>query len=57
LFTYKCDNAYAPEQEGSIIYNDTTLGIDWQIPENNVILSEKDRTGSSFKEYRENPCF
>ncbi len=43
VFAYKCDNLYAPLSEGSIIWNDPALGIDWQIPENDVILSAKDK--------------
>lgn len=44
VFQYKCDNLYAPQSEGSIIWNDPTLGIDWQIPVEDVILSAKDKT-------------
>lgn len=43
VFQYKCDNFYAPQSEGSIIWNDPALGIDWQVPEADVILSEKDK--------------
>lgn len=43
LFQYKCDNLYAPESEGAIAWNDPALGIDWQIPESDVILSDKDK--------------
>jgi dTDP-4-dehydrorhamnose 3,5-epimerase len=41
-FLYKCDNYYDKESEGGIAYNDPTLNIDWMIPEEDVILSEKD---------------
>ena len=43
VFQYKCDNPYAPDQEGAIAWNDPSLGIDWGIPEASVLLSEKDR--------------
>ena len=43
VFQYKCDNYYCPESEGAIAWNDPTLGIDWLIPESDVVLSEKDR--------------
>lgn len=43
IFQYKCDNLYAPESEGSILWNDPDLAIDWKIPEGNVILSPKDK--------------
>ena len=42
VFTYKVDNRYAPESECSIRYNDPSIGIDWPIKGENVILSEKD---------------
>lgn len=43
VFQYKCDNYYAPQYEGAIIWNDPELGIDWQIPRKDVILSAKDK--------------
>lgn len=43
VFQYKCDNFYAPQSEGAIVWNDPALGIDWRIPEASVILSEKDK--------------
>ena len=42
IFQYKCDNFYAPEVDGGISIKDESLGIDWQIPTENAILSEKD---------------
>ena len=42
VFQYKCDNFYAPEADGGISIMDESLGIDWQIPTENAILSEKD---------------
>lgn len=43
VFQYKCDNFYAPQSEGSILWSDPALGIDWMIPEKDVIVSEKDK--------------
>lgn len=43
VFQYKCDNLYAPSSEGAIAWNDPSLGIDWMIPSEDVILSEKDK--------------
>ena len=43
VFQYKCDNFYAPEAEGAIAWNDPALGIDWGLPETDVLLSEKDK--------------
>lgn len=40
---YKCDNYYAPEYEGSIAFDDPALGIEWRIPSEKMILSEKDK--------------
>ena len=42
IFQYKCDNFYAPEADGGISIQDDSLGIDWQIPIENAVLSEKD---------------
>jgi dTDP-4-dehydrorhamnose 3,5-epimerase len=42
-FFYKCDNFYNKESEGGIIFNDKTLNIDWSFPENELIISEKDK--------------
>ncbi len=41
-FQYKCDNFYAPGQEGAIAWNDPDLAIDWKLPASDVLLSEKD---------------
>lgn len=43
VFQYKCDNFYAPQSEGAIMWNDPDLAIDWPVPADKVILSEKDR--------------
>jgi dTDP-4-dehydrorhamnose 3,5-epimerase len=40
---YKCDAFYNKESEGGIIYNDVSLNIDWQIPADKAIISEKDQ--------------
>lgn len=44
LFQYKCDNFYAPDSEGAIAWDDQALGIDWRIPGDRVVLSEKDKS-------------
>ncbi len=43
VFQYKCDNFYAPQSEGAIMWNDPQLNIKWPIPADKVILSEKDQ--------------
>ena len=47
---YKCDNYYAPECEGSILWNDADLAIDWGISPESAILSTKDMLNRSLKE-------
>lgn len=42
IFQYKCDHYYAPGHEGGIKFDDAALGIDWRIPREKMILSEKD---------------
>lgn len=39
---YKCDEFYKKESEGGIIYNDSFLNIDWQVPVGKATISEKD---------------
>lgn len=48
IFQYKCDNYYSPQNEGAIIWNDETVGIDWKIAEHDIILSEKDKKHPAF---------
>ena len=50
VFSYKCDNFYNKESEGSVIWNDSDLEIDWQLPEEDIILSEKDIKSPTFKD-------
>ena len=42
IFQYKCDNFYAPQYEGAIAWDDPDLGIDWKLPSDKIILSDKD---------------
>lgn len=50
VFQYKCDNFYAPQNEGALAWDDPDLNIDWRIPANQVILSEKDMHNSRLKD-------
>ena len=43
VFQYKCDAPYAPQAEAGIAWNDPALGIDWRLPEADILLSDKDR--------------
>ena len=49
-FQYKCDNFYAPGQEGAIAWNDPDLAIDWKLPASEVLLSEKDSRHPQLKD-------
>ena len=42
IFSYKCDNFYAPDFEGGIHWNDPDLAIDWPLPKDEIIISKKD---------------
>ena len=50
VFSYKCDNFYQKDAEGSVIYNDPELNIDWKLPADAIILSEKDGKLPTFAE-------
>ena len=50
IFTYKVDNVYAPQAEASIRYNDETIGIDWPIAPEQMLLSPKDTSGVAFED-------
>ncbi|ALF20443.1 dTDP-4-dehydrorhamnose 3,5-epimerase [Fusobacterium nucleatum] len=54
---YKCDNFYNPQSEAGIIWDDSDLNIEWnlkkyKINESELIISEKDKKNTSFKEYK-----
>lgn len=42
-FFYKCDNFYNKESEGGVLYNDSSINIDWNFQESELIISEKDK--------------
>lgn len=42
IFAYKCDDLYNPPLERGLMYNDPTLNIDWKIPADKAVISEKD---------------
>ncbi len=49
IVSYKCDAYYDKSSEGGIIFNDSTLNIDWGIPHDQVILSDKDEQLPTFE--------
>ncbi len=50
VFQYKCDEFYHPEADAGISIQDTSLGIDWRIPVQDAILSDKDLRHSCLKD-------
>lgn len=51
ILQYKCDNFYAPQADGGISIKDDSLGIDWIIPIQNAVLSEKDTKHPLLKDF------
>lgn len=51
VFQYKCDNFYSPQADGGISILDDSLGIDWRIPTDKAILSEKDTKHACLKDF------
>jgi len=49
IFYYKCNNYYNKESEGCVMWNDTDLGINWNVA--SPVLSEKDKTGTPFRNF------
>ena len=52
VFAYKCDNFYHPEAEAGIRLDDPALNIDWRIPRDKWILSDKDSRHPAFRPLR-----
>ncbi len=50
VFFYKCTNVYSKESEGSLLWNDADLQIDWGLKEQPV-LSEKDKLSPDFRTF------
>lgn len=51
VFQYKCDNFYAPSNDGGVSIVDGSLGIDWRIPVEKALLSEKDTKHDLLKDF------
>ncbi len=49
IFSYKCTNYYAPQSEGTLLWNDTDLNIDWKIKPS--LVSDKDEVGTEFSNF------
>lgn len=52
VFQYKCDDYYAPETEGAVAWDDPDIAIDWRIPADDMILSEKDKKNPRLSELK-----
>ena len=50
IFAYKVDNYYSPECDRGIAFDDTTLGVDWQLDKSELILSDKDKNQPKLSE-------
>lgn len=50
VFLYKVSDSYSPQGERTIRWNDSELGIEWPIPSDMAIVSDKDRRGCAFKD-------
>lgn len=57
IFQYKCDEFYHPEAEGGIAWNDPTIGIDWKLPIDDIILSDKDKMHNILNEIIDDKLF
>jgi dTDP-4-dehydrorhamnose 3,5-epimerase len=54
VFFYKCDNVYDKSSENGVCPTDEKLNIDWNIPKDKMIISEKDQNASSFENFAKN---
>lgn len=50
LFQYKCDNVYAPQSEGAILWNDPQINVQWPIDVKDILLSDKDKNHPFLKD-------
>ena len=53
VFQYKCDNYYAPHSEGGVAWDDPDIAIDWKVPSDKIMLSEKDKVNPRLKDAAE----
>ena len=51
-FFYKCDNFYNKASEGGIIYNDKDINIDWKLPHDQLVLSDKDMQLGALRDFK-----
>lgn len=53
VFQYKCDNLYAPTEEGALAWDDPEIGIEWGVPADKILLSAKDKVHPKLAESNE----
>ena len=51
VLSYKVDNFYSPEYDDCILFNDSDLSIDWEVSEENLLVSKKDLSGKTFSQF------
>lgn len=51
LFQYKCDSLYAPGYEGGLAWDDPDIGVKWPVPQEDILLSDKDRNRGLLKDF------
>ena len=54
VFAYKCDNLYAPHAEFGIRFDDPDIGIDWMVPHDKIITSDRDNIAKGLKDVPDN---
>jgi dTDP-4-dehydrorhamnose 3,5-epimerase len=54
---YKCDQFYSQPHDGGIRYDDPDFNIQWELPSDQLIISDKDLRQPSFQDYRAKPLF
>ena len=54
VFAYKCDNLYAPHAEFGIRFDDPDIGVDWMVPRDKIITSDKDNIAKGLKDVPDN---
>jgi dTDP-4-dehydrorhamnose 3,5-epimerase len=54
VLQYKCDNYYNKDTESGLNFADPALGIDWLIPEGDMIVNERDKNFGTLEEFKQN---
>tara|TARA_R110001606_G_scaffold174248_1_gene320889 strand:- start:1305 stop:1856 length:552 start_codon:yes stop_codon:yes gene_type:complete len=54
IVSYKCDNYYEPNAEDGVLFDDKDLNIDWKIPDNEIVISDKDKELKTYFDFNRN---